>query len=136
MWYGEINITSFHRLQVWFYCEQIIPISFQNLNWSSLIKSYIYNMFLAEFPVLVNGVSAVFTQFIIEQIGNSSFGFLRIYIWSFHMFTKSSLCVGDLLRHHTPHLRLTNIRWPVPYKGWCPLASLSEARWMVEGGCV
>ena len=70
----------------------------------------------------------------LNGLGDSNICFVKIYLWPFHLFTKSSLCVGDLVTHHTPHLRVTHIRWPVPYKGWCPLASLSEARWMVERG--
>ena len=93
-----------------------------------------FNYVLADFPVSVNGVSAAFMQFIIVWFGDSIICFVRIYSWPFHCYTKSSLWVGDLVTHHTPHLRVTHIRWPVPYKGYCPLASLGEARWMVERG--
>ena len=50
-------------------------------------------------------------------LGDSIICFVKIYLWPFHSYTKSSLCVGDLVTHHTPHLRVTHIRWPVPYKG-------------------
>ena len=61
VWHGEINITSFHRLQIWFYCEQFISISFQNpkLKFYNLIHTFLI-CFQAEFPVLVNCVSVVF----------------------------------------------------------------------------
>ena len=32
---------------------------------------------------------------------DSDIYFLRIYVWPIHLLVKSSLCVGDLLRHHT-----------------------------------
>ena len=71
-----------------------------------------FSYVLADFPVSVNGVSAAFTQFIIAWFGDSITCFVVIYLWPFHCFTKSSLCVGDLLPHHTPHIRVTHFRWP------------------------
>ena len=59
-------------------------------------------MFPIEFPVSVNGVSAVF--YAIHHctvVGTLNIYFLMIYVWPFHLLVKSSLCVGDLLRHHT-----------------------------------
>ena len=164
VWHCEIIITSFHRLHVWFYCEQFTPvydISVTRWNYYHLVSPFtrlillwtihpciISKLLLKLFNHLIyfNYVSSripcigqwcfccISCNSSLNGYGDSNICFDRIYIWSFHLFTKSSLCVGDLLRHHTPHLRVTHFRWPVPYKGWCPLASLSEARWMVERG--
>ena len=115
--YYHLLSPSFHHSHIWFYCEQFIPVSSQNFLLKLFNHIIHFNYVLADFPVSVNGVSATFMQFIIVWFGDSIICFVRIYLWPFHCYTKSSLCVGDLVKHHTPHLRVTHIRWPVPYKG-------------------
>ena len=41
VWHGEINITYFHHLHIWFYCEQFISIFSQTPYYNCINNSYV-----------------------------------------------------------------------------------------------
>ena len=60
------------------------------------------SMFSIEFLTSVNGNSAALnTVYHSTVVGTIIFGFLLVCVWPVNLQLKSSLCVGDLLRHHT-----------------------------------
>ena len=66
---------------------------------------------LEDFPVSVNGVSAVFMQFIIAWHWGTLLLVLFWYIYDPFTVSQIILCVGDLVTHHTSqHKGITHFR--------------------------
>ena len=110
--YDHLIITYFHLthlILLWIFHQCIISKLQLKLFNHIIHFSYV----LADFPVSVNGVSAAFTQFIIAWFGELYYLFCCDIFMTLSLFhIKSSLCVGDLVTHHTSHIRVTHFRWP------------------------
>ena len=101
MWHGEINTTSFTVCTFGF----IVNSSFLYLPKPLVIVVQPVHMFKYVFNRIHCFCQWYFCciscHSSLHSCRNSNIYFLMIYVWLIHLLVKSSLCMSDLLRHHT-----------------------------------